>query len=69
MFKLFFAQASRAFVWLLDLYGVPAMKAEYSSFYLWFQLRVDCRRAKEDEEEDGEMRGFSTTVKIWIPYA
>ena len=42
-----------------------------SSFHLWFQLRVDCRCAKddEDEEEDGEMGGFSTTVKIWIPYA
>ena len=39
---------------------------------MWFQLRVDCICTKEDDdedEEDGEMGGFSTTVKIWIPYA
>ena len=31
---------------------------------------MDCRRAKEDEdeEEDGEMRVCSATIKIWIPY-
>ena len=41
------------------------------------QLRVDCRRAREEDEEDedededeedGEMRVCSTTVKIWISY-
>ena len=32
---------------------------------------MDCRRAKEDEdeeEEDGEMRVCSATVKIWIGF-
>ena len=31
---------------------------------------MDCRRAKgdEDEEEDGEMRVCSATIKTWIPY-